>query len=770
MDLTELLTDQRVMICLWKSDNLASFMAPANRSLMLEDIHTLNLQSCFKVNQAYEMLSSQVFDHINAFNSEGATKTVYGQTFFDNRLKHLTSMHHDKKLEDLAELFKGVPALIIAAGPSLDKNIDQIKKAVGKAILISVDTALPNLLKHSITPDFLTSIDYKELAYEKIAGSASNPAVREINLICTSWVTDAVPKKFPAKNVFWAFNDNPLENWINISLGGKLAIAGAGTVAHLNFIAAQIMGCDPIVFVGQDLAFTDSQGHSSNVVLTSTEATQKKLDKGQDIMWVTGIVEAKVPTNRQMHGYKHVFEQLIKASKGTIINSTEGGALIEGAENIPLEKAIGRFCKEKFNFNLNHQYSKGGKIDLRQSMESVVARITKLEKLIQKAEKLSEPLRKKLLDLKKKPRTISSFSGLPDKLRKKISDLDLCHKQADENPLWPLFDEMTMEGLRQNERQKQEIETLKDIPGRYLDWLLKSLERIDKVNKIRINNLERFKNQINDLTFYYTNENSSLERIKKDRANPDHILELAELYYQSENYVLLEKMLDRYASDIKETAAIDYYYGIIALIREDYADAENRFQSVLRCDDSYAEKIHAKRKEFADHYFKLAKSSGGPLLNPIVALLLLKGLRCCPDHKLISNEFRQFGKNLLSEKKYQAALDHFHQALSLIHDDPDTYITLADIYFALEDFDSGLKYLKAAVDLDKKYAVYWYNMGKNLQSQKDYNGAILAYEQYFIALPENISVLKEIGDCHTKLGNIEAALESYKQFKKMLNK
>jgi len=42
---------------------------------------------------------------------------------------------------------------------------------------------------------------------------------------------------------------------------------------------------------------------------------------------------------------------------------------------------------------------------------------------------------------------------------------------------------------------------------------------------------------------------------------------------------------------------------------------------------------------------------------------------------------------------------------------------------------------------------------------------ILAFEQYFIALPENISALKDIGDCHTKLGNIEAACEAYQQYK-----
>ncbi|MCA1787781.1 MAG: DUF115 domain-containing protein, partial [Desulfobacteraceae bacterium] len=224
MDLSPILTDKRVVICIEKPEDLSLVMAPANRALMLEDIHSLNLLSCFKVNPVYETISSDVFAYINAFNTEGATKILYGKKFVENRLKHLTAMHHDKKLEDLKGRFEKIPAQIIAAGPSLDKNIDQIHKAVGKAVIICVDTALPNLLEHGITPNFVTSIDYKELSYEKIAGVASHPASRQVNLICTTWVTDMVPKVFPFNTVFWAFNNSALENWMNVSMGGRLAV------------------------------------------------------------------------------------------------------------------------------------------------------------------------------------------------------------------------------------------------------------------------------------------------------------------------------------------------------------------------------------------------------------------------------------------------------------------------------------------------------------------------------------------------------------------
>jgi tetratricopeptide (TPR) repeat protein len=281
--------------------------------------------------------------------------------------------------------------------------------------------------------------------------------------------------------------------------------------------------------------------------------------------------------------------------------------------------------------------------------------------------------------------------------------------------------------------------------------------------------------------------------------------------------VLLEKMLDRYASEIKDSAELHYYHGIIALCRGDYGTAESRFEASINSDASFFYRINKKRNEIADYYHKLAIAEStlkdfGPA---IVELLLLKGLKCNPDHAVINKEFRQFaeddlakikiesgsskqllkkwidlfdregdllsclekdtiysfyfsyGKILKGEEKYQKALKNFHKLLLILPDNPEVHINMADIYFAIKDFDSGLQSLKTAVGLDKKYAVYWYNMGKNLQSQNDYNGAVLAYEQYFIALPEKIAVLKDIGDCHAKLGNLDAAREAYQQLKNL---
>lgn len=827
MDLSDLLEDKRVILSLGKPDNLADILEPANWALMLENIHTLKLISCFEVNKSYEQLSVSVFEYVSRYNLDGVTAIIHGKSFFENRIKHLTSMHHDNLLEDMAEKFKKVPALIIAAGPSLDKNINQIHRAVGRSVIFAVDTVLPSLLKHGIKPDFVTSIDYQELTYEKMAGVASDPLCREINLICTSSVTPVIPKNLPVRNVFWAFLNSAFDKWISGSLGGKMTSTGAGTVAHLNLISAKTMGCDPVIFVGQDLAFSDNRDHSSNVVLTNKESMETMIRDEQDILWVKGVNGSDVTTTRAFLSYKVIFEKMIESSEGIFINSTEGGAEIKGAESMPLADAIDRFCSAPVVWDVNCD-QRNFKLD--QALTFTLNTIKKIENTINKADRLAGYILKEVERLKDHRECLTSLSKLPVKMQKKIIELDACHNKADTSQLWSIFNDMTLEGIRENEREKNEIQTLENIPEKYLDWLSKSVVRTDMVNKLRIKNSDRFKKQLNELIAYHNKEKSLLDRMERNNVELSNVLELARIYYQTNDFVLLEKLLERQGAGYEKSAEITYYWGVIALHRGEYRDADHRFQLAIEYDAAYEKKIFDKRYGMADYYLEAAvsekRSFGSGGYSNVVRYLLVKGLKCYSDHGKLKKELQQaaennlqrirmnmeardegkseesrallenwigivdkekearnclekgvvvqfyklYGNILSEEKEYRKALDHYRKALAVLPETPDLYLCVANTCLSLGDFDSGVKFLKIAVDLDKGYGVYWNNMGDNLQLQEDYNGAIMAYEHYFLALPDQIEALKKIGDCYAKLGNVDVASEAYQQFERMVKK
>ena len=134
-----------------------------------------------------------------------------------------------------------------------------------------------------------------------------------------------------------------------------------------------------------------------------------------------------------------------------------------------------------------------------------------------------------------------------------------------------------MEDLRQDERQKMKIDSLASTPEKYLEWLSKSVDRVDKINTIRMENLSWFKDRMNELISYYKAEKIKTAQIEKNEKNIKSILDLAELYEQSKNYVLLDKLLDAYALQIEKggkNAMTQYFYGIIALYHGDYETAE----------------------------------------------------------------------------------------------------------------------------------------------------------------------------------------------------
>jgi len=56
-------------------------------------------------------------------------------------------------------------------------------------------------------------------------------------------------------------------------------------------------------------------------------------------------------------------------------------------------------------------------------------------------------------------------------------------------------------------------------------------------------------------------------------------------------------------------------------------------------------------------------------------------------------------------------------------------------------------------------------MGDNLQKAGQIDDADSAYEQCFMALPENIALLKKMGDCYLAMVQPEAAKEAYEQLK-----
>jgi tetratricopeptide (TPR) repeat protein len=140
----------------------------------------------------------------------------------------------------------------------------------------------------------------------------------------------------------------------------------------------------------------------------------------------------------------------------------------------------------------------------------------------------------------------------------------------------------------------------------------------------------------------------------------------------------------------------------------------------------------------------------------------------CLSPDTLTEFYRQHAIMLIDTKDYAGAIESFQAALTYTPARPDLHISIADVFFTLENYPSGITHLKKAVQLDRNYAQFWENMGDNLRRNGQIDTAIAAYEQCFMVLPERLELLGKIGDCYLALGQMEAAREAYLQLKGQL--
>jgi len=158
-------------------------------------------------------------------------------------------------IQDLKEAFRGMPALIVGAGPSLDLEIERIKANNNKFIVIAVDAALKPLVNAGIRVDYVTSIerlnDYQKPFFEDLEPvSAELIAFPVIKPDQFSVYPGAIRLVYRNYSYFAYFE----KNW------PKGILKCGGSTAHLAIRLADRLGCSRAYFIGLDSAYEKKEG------------------------------------------------------------------------------------------------------------------------------------------------------------------------------------------------------------------------------------------------------------------------------------------------------------------------------------------------------------------------------------------------------------------------------------------------------------------------------------------------------------------------------
>lgn len=317
-----------------------------------------------------QAFSSELVDFLTRVENARTISKVYITTDITSRLLWLENYFANienflkyPNVSSLEERFKGIPMIVVGAGPSLDKNVHLLKALKGKALIIAAVSAFMPLISHGVMPDLLVCGEKVDLPGH-FTGDGEERDVRFILAdICHPAMFEREAKcKYTFITLFMRLSQLHAKLW---GTGYAPEVGGSVTTTALGL--GVDFGCDPVVLIGQDLSFGKTGTHVEGASYSDQSLdynddgtvrlheryanSEERVFSDYKVLWLKGVNEERVASKFDWVTFHNWFEEYmrrhqIKESPTNIINATEGGAYIEGMEHTTLRDVIDRFITE----------------------------------------------------------------------------------------------------------------------------------------------------------------------------------------------------------------------------------------------------------------------------------------------------------------------------------------------------------------------------------------------------------------------------------------
>jgi hypothetical protein len=323
----------------------------AQKSLFLTHLPSFALNpGLFKA--AAETINSQTYRIFTDIN----TLVANSQDFLDNFVHNLAKAARAPGIVHFANAFSGMPAAIVSAGPSLDKNIHELRGREEQLLILSTDTALKPLLAAGIDPHFVLTGDPSPTNYRHLEGAPS----REALLVAEATSFPAVFDEFSTKTIVCTFENSSLRSLSDL-LGNKGTLRAWGSVATMALDFALLLGCNPIVFMGQDLAHTDGRIYCSGLCFEDEwfdkiadpagwQGKIKDLRSNRRTVMLEDIFGKPIESTDKLAAYWNWINKVVcDHPEVRFINASEGGIVRENVAILSLHETLHRYCSRPLN-------------------------------------------------------------------------------------------------------------------------------------------------------------------------------------------------------------------------------------------------------------------------------------------------------------------------------------------------------------------------------------------------------------------------------------
>ncbi len=345
----------------------------------------------------YSQLLRKVDAIFNETQIDLKTQAAFSKIFYRNIFENWLNIISSPGVHSLQNKYLGIPAIIVSAGPSLDKNISLLKESSNRVLVIAVATALMPLIKNNIEVDFVVAVDPEESTLQFFDSEKISQNTR---LVFDPCVPSSVVNKFPDRKIR-IDSGVYLSRWLANRQGEDNFLGKTLSVAHAAFLLARYLGCSPIILTGQDLSFNQSRLHCSDSYYDQIQKDKigpnyplkvledkKFFELSSSFKPVRNIFGKEVVTTSALNTYKDVFADKME-DHTSIYNATEGGLPISGAPNMTLREAINTFCSDNNRSRINGRFVDIQRPKPLQTMHSeLIEQSERFNKIVQKIQKI----------------------------------------------------------------------------------------------------------------------------------------------------------------------------------------------------------------------------------------------------------------------------------------------------------------------------------------------------------------------------------------------
>jgi hypothetical protein len=249
----------------------------------------------------------------------------------ENMLANLGEIVNSPGINQLMGAFKGKPAVVVATGPSLDKNKHLLKGLEDKAVIIAADASLKPLLAMGVRPHLVATLE-REMDVVKLFDGLTVDQLTDSYLAACPVVFPEVYQSYPGPHIVVYRNFDHFK-WLEIDRGILNIKFSAG---NMGFSLAQYMACDPIILIGQDLAIDGNKTNADGAVLGTEQDSYLREPR----YMVEANAGGMTQTTRSLKMFLDAYNNDMTTHPGLVINATEGGAKINRTEIMPFQEAI----------------------------------------------------------------------------------------------------------------------------------------------------------------------------------------------------------------------------------------------------------------------------------------------------------------------------------------------------------------------------------------------------------------------------------------------